>query len=117
MKSKISGGYRKQQRDTKPLCPLLDAALALHLFHHSLDAGEADLRAVGVVLAGEDGVFEGKARFACLFHEADGDVLRWVGVFEQVRSDVVEDAVDILDRKSTRLNSSHRLESRMPSSA
>ena len=92
MKSKISGGYRKQQRDTKPLCPLLDAALALHLFHHSLDAGEADLRAVGVVLAGEDGVFEGKARFACLFHEADGDVLRWVGVFEQVRSDVVEDA-------------------------
>ena len=66
------------------------------LFHHGLDAGEADLGAVGAVLVGEDGIFKGKPGFAVLFDEADGNVLHRVGVFEQVRGDVVEDAVDIL---------------------
>ena len=34
-----------------------------------------------------------------------------------VESDAVDKRIEELDRKSTRLNSSHRLESRMPSSA
>ena len=86
----------KQQRDAKAFAALLDAACCVHLFHHGLDAGEADLRAVGAVLAGEDGIFKGKSGFAVLFDEADGNVLRRVGVFEQVRGDVVEDAADVL---------------------
>ena len=48
------------------------------------------------MLAGEDGIFKGKPSFAVLFDEADGNVLRRVGVFEQVRSDVVEDVADVL---------------------
>lgn len=68
--------YGKQQRDAKAFAALLDAACCVHLFHHGLDAGEADLGAVGAVLAGEDGIFKGKPGFAVLFDEADGNVLR-----------------------------------------
>ena len=45
--------YGKQQCDAKAFAALLDAAYCVHLFHHGLDAGEADLRAVGAVLAGD----------------------------------------------------------------
>ena len=44
----------------------------------------------------ENGIFKGKPGFAVLFDEADGNVLRRIGVFEQVRGDVVEDAADVL---------------------
>ena len=37
--------------------------------------------------------------------------------YEVVEAETGEEALEKLDRKSTRLNSSHRLESRMPSSA
>ena len=75
--------YGKQQRDAKTFAALLDAACCVHLFHHGLDAGEADLRAVGAVLAGEDGIFKGKPGFAVLFDEADGNVLRRVGILSR----------------------------------
>ena len=39
--------------------------------------------AVGAVLAGEDGIFKGKPGFAVLFDEADGNVLRLVGVLSR----------------------------------
>ena len=37
--------------------------------------------------------------------------------YEILEAENGKEALDIVDRKSTRLNSSHRLESRMPSSA
>jgi hypothetical protein len=82
-KEAISDGDGKQQRDAKAFAALLDAAFCVHLFHHGLDAGEADLGAVGAVPAGEDGICKGKPGFAVLFDEADGNVLRRVGVLSR----------------------------------
>ena len=45
------------------------------------------------------------------------EILAAAKSFADVKMDVVEWRVDWLDRKSTRLNSSHTLASRMPSSA
>ena len=45
-------------------------------------------------------------------HQKDGRSLALVGVGQRVR-----DALQVTDRKSTRLNSSHEFVSRMPSSA
>ena len=44
------------------------------------------------------------------------DILKTLVTRNSDRIEII-DAQDVVDRKSTRLNSSHRLESRMPSSA
>ena len=55
-----------------------------------------------------------------LHHEDDmslGEIAEELGVSRQAVHDNLQRARHILDRKSTRLNSSHPLSSRMPSSA
>ena len=63
----------------------------------------------GLVLAGEDGIFKGKPGFAVLFDEADGNVLRRVGVlsrFEVMLSRMRQPSPDRRMRTPSRMSGS-----------
>ena len=87
---------REQQGDAKPAAPLLDAHFGVHLLHHGLDAGQAHPGALLGMEVFHHAVGKAEACPALFPDEAHLDILRRVGILEDVGGDIVQNSPDVL---------------------